>query len=431
MLTQPEIIWQAKFALRGLFLCTLTVFFTGCYATLPEPTEHYVRTEDGWTLNLRHFPAGAGLTPETRLLPVRNPVICCHGLSYNMEFWSIAPEVNFPRYLQERGVSCWTVSLRGSGRSTKPALSQLRTLFKLNVSQLDPMAAYERGGSGLYALNWDIDDHINKDIPTIVRYVMEQEKAMKVHWVGHSMGGMIILANMQTKHSVAHRLASVTSVGGNMVSFHPLPPVLENMASDPLGPQFVNLSGAFNMATIVGVMAGPIGTPTEQLFMNPDNMDPLVMRLIYQQANDDVGPGQLGQMLEMFRNGSFRSADGKINYAIGLRTLNKVPAFFMGAPLDYLAQPAAMQWAYRQYAGPKQYELFAKVNGFKADYGHDDMVVGKHARTDTYPRMHQFLSAAEQGHLPPVPSAEMGTVNEPMELLTTVTSQPATSPDKK
>ena len=51
-----------------------------------------------------------------------------------------------------------------------------------------------------------------------------------------------------------------------------------------------------------------------------------------------------------------------------------------------------MKYVYREIASqPKQFRLFGRVNGHKNDYGHDDLVIGKHARQEVYPTILEWL----------------------------------------
>ncbi len=44
-----------------------------------------------------------------------------------------------------------------------------------------------------------------------------------------------------------------------------------------------------------------------------------------------------------------------------------------------------------QAAAEKQFALFGAVNGHRGDYGHDDLVIGRHARSEVFPLIRRWL----------------------------------------
>ena len=79
-------------------------------------------------------------------------------------------------YLAERGHDVWVLELRGHGRST-PKPTWLETVLAQGRNE---------GGS------WSIMKYIDHDLPSAIQYVRNHTHAKKVHWVGHSMGGIVL-----------------------------------------------------------------------------------------------------------------------------------------------------------------------------------------------------------------------------------------------
>ena len=68
------------------------------------------------------------------------------------------------------------------------------------------------------------------------------------------------------------------------------------------------------------------------------------------------------------------------------------PTFFLAGQLDNMANVDAVKFAYRQVSSQdKDYRLFARINNKQADYGHDDIIIGKHAREEVYPEILNWL----------------------------------------
>jgi pimeloyl-ACP methyl ester carboxylesterase len=47
---------------------------------------------------------------------------------------------------------------------------------------------------------WTVDDHLQKDVPAVLEYVMQATGAKQLHWIGHSMvsDGYVDLADIRS-----------------------------------------------------------------------------------------------------------------------------------------------------------------------------------------------------------------------------------------
>ena len=140
---------------------------------------HYFPAKDGWGLTLHRYGPSA---------PQGLPIILCHGLSSNRFIFELPGAPSLAKYLAKEGRDVWVAELRGSGMSDSPGL------LTSDVS---------------YA--WGFDDHLDKDIEPIINKVLELTGAGAVHWVGHSMGGILILAHLAANPDAP--LASATTIG--------------------------------------------------------------------------------------------------------------------------------------------------------------------------------------------------------------------------
>ena len=87
--------------------------------------------------------------------------------------------------LLEQGYTVWLANLRGSGSSDRPTIA------------------------------WTLDDLIYKDMPTIIHYVRKAHGNIpQVHFVGHSLGGIIILCALaDVEPSLQPYVKSVVTIG--------------------------------------------------------------------------------------------------------------------------------------------------------------------------------------------------------------------------
>ena len=381
-----------------LILITVSVLITGCEPKkllAPAVTwtgkvqTFYTKTSDGWTLQIDRF------EPD-RPDPAANPVVLCHGLSYNNHFWDLTEKVSLARYLAGSGYDVWSVSLRGAGLSDQPLASILR---KLGAGSIPPKffteAHKHKLGSAAFS-DYSVDDHIKYDAPAVISFVKAKTGAQKVHWVGHSMGGMIMFAYLSTNPQQAEKdVDTFVAVSVPMAMFHPLNKAMQvqvdNARALKAGNMFVSTSYDAFVAKVLGKLAPP--TVSETLFLNRDNVEDGVLRRLAQWAQESISPGQLDQLFVLAAEEEFYSKDRKTNYT---SMLNRVttPTFFLVGQLDNMATVGAVKFAHRQVASQdKAYRLFAKINGNKADYGHDDIIIGKHAREEVYPKITKWLKA--------------------------------------
>jgi len=166
-----------------IFFLSLCLFLVGCaanpiiYPVSPTFDKMFTtKTKDGWSLAIHHYPPSG----EPNQKP---PVILCHGLNQNYLNWDLTPRLSFARYLADHGYDVWSVSLRGSGKSTKPGWVQFLELNQLKPELLDiRQFDYSK-------FNWNMDDHITKDIPTLIQFVRNKTGSEELTWIGHSMGG--------------------------------------------------------------------------------------------------------------------------------------------------------------------------------------------------------------------------------------------------
>jgi polyhydroxyalkanoate synthase len=143
---------------------------------------HNILTEDSWRVRLYRHKAKKG---------PGEPVFFCHGFMSNQWNFSIPPGESMADMLAEEGYDCWLIDLRGARSSVPPA----------GATVDDP----------------SIDDYLLRDIPAALDYIRKTTGHDKIHWVGHSMGGMLLFAYDAVFGS--EKLASATTLGAP-IGFH-------------------------------------------------------------------------------------------------------------------------------------------------------------------------------------------------------------------
>ncbi|MCP4712376.1 MAG: hypothetical protein GY869_27455 [Planctomycetes bacterium] len=123
-------------------------------------------------------------------------------------------------------------------------------------------------------------------------------------------------------------------------------------------------------------------------------MDELVLRGLFQQAEEEMGPSQFKQLLEMVRSERFWSLDKTIDYTSLLGEI-RTPTILLAGTVDNMATPGSVRYTWRNLgSSDKEFRLFGRVNSDRNDYGHNDLVIGEHVRREVYPEILVWL----EGH---------------------------------
>lgn len=338
-------------------------FLSGCISTAiygerhKSDELHFVTLPSGWKLALyRYF-------PEKRF-EKNFPVLVCHGISSNKWMLDLEPEHSIAYYLKEKGFEVWMVNLRGTDLGTKPSFFN----------------------SDKY--NYTFDDYVSEDVPSVIDYVLTQTGKSSVHWVGHSMGGMIVYAYAGTYGDEKFR--SLTFIG-SPVKFD-IPGKLFNLAK-----KHIQLVDSLNfIPTRAGsLLIAPFGRipldAFESTIWNKENLPPKLRKKILTLSVENIAGGVMRQFEKFIRTGKFESMDGKRDYLEGLRNIRK-PSLFITGILDNLASPHNVFPAYEKISSDnKIFFVLSTGNGYLADYGHVDLAIGDNAIKDTYSIIGDFL----------------------------------------
>lgn len=360
--------------------------FSGAGAEKIEIQTHYAKTSDGWNLQVDHYQPK---TPD----PKNNPVVLCHGLSYNSHFWDLGKETSLARYLAQQGYDVWSVSLRGAGFSDQPIANITR---KTLSGALDPgflLTVQNRNPGKAIFSEYSVDDHINYDVPAVIEMVKQKTHAKKVHWIGHSMGGMIMFAYLATHPESVQDVDSFVAVSVPMIMFHPLNKAMQIQVDNAVALKAGNVVLSTTPDSLVARILGKWVPPSvsETLFLNRDNVTDGTLRFLALWAQEGISTGQLTQLLDLAAEEEFYSFDKKINYTALLSKVT-TPTLFLVGQLDNMSTVGAVKYAHREVSSPqKDFRLFGRINGHQANYGHDDIIIGQHAKEEVFPEILKWL----------------------------------------
>ncbi len=295
-------------------------------------------------------------------------------MSSNSAFWDLdgakGGPTSFARYLSRQGFDVWSVDLRGCGKSSKAGWVSRDQVAQ---EQVVPTARFGKE-------DWTIDDTIHLDIPAILRVVREESQQPQVNWVGHGMGASV-LAGFLVTHD-GNSIKSFTAIGMPILFPKPVNDILTDLAKPKNADR---LSAIFNAAS-------NLSASMEELFFHESNVDDAGRNAMRVKASEAVPPGVLEQFAQCVRSGEFLSSDKRTSYAKGLEKIT-VPILFAAGPLDNLASVTGVYETYGRVSSiDKTLRVFQKANGHSADYGHQDLIIGRSAPDDVYPFIAAWLS---------------------------------------
>jgi pimeloyl-ACP methyl ester carboxylesterase len=341
--------------LKKLLYCYGSCVLVGCahvsMRDISTANHHmYATTDDGWELALHHY------TP-TRFFARKHPVVLCHGIGANRFNWDLPGGPSLAKTLAYEGYDVWLVELRGSGFSRIP--------------------------KGHTRSSISFDDHVFHDAPAIVRTVSMLSPHGKIHWIGHSMGGMVMygyLGRLQDE-----RVVSLTAVGS--------PPYFKShskqagavkrwvqWANPWLGwfpTQSLGRLGAFTAHKV----------PLESIHMvwNPENMAPQDAQHAALWVLEDIPVKVAVQVASVgMEHESLAPMHKLFDYTESLKNI-QTPTHLVAGMVDGLAPVHLMQETYAQLGSQdKTLSVIAKSRGASNDYGHADMALGKNASLDVF-----------------------------------------------
>lgn len=303
-----------------------------------EPDQLYrVPTADGSAIALgRYHPRGPRRFAQ--------PVILGHSLATNRFNLDFDERYSVARFLARRGFEAWVLEVRGHGL----------------------------GGSAVGAT---FDTEAEHDVAAALQAVTSTGSD-GVLWVGHSRGGLLAYAHLARNPSAPiHAIVTL----GTPLTF----------AEQPGVQRFVGALGPTLKLPVfplqLGAKAWPLGLPPDPIgkyLLRGANVDPVVVRQALTYVVADIAGGVGRQFARWVRTGAFDGEDG-FDYRAGMKAI-AAPVLAIAGAKDFLVPASTSHRVQQLVSGP--------VETFSAhDYGHGDLVLGRHAPEDIFPRIAEFL----------------------------------------
>jgi pimeloyl-ACP methyl ester carboxylesterase len=234
--------------------------------------------------------------------------------------------------------------------------------------------------------NFCFDDHVHSDVPAIIAAVKAKTGVARVHWVGHSMGGMVVLAG--AGFGITSELASLTCLGSpSRFEWSVARTKLLAFLGSSAGWRRVPLPRMGRFAFLAALLVqwiswrGPLNGRNVRLrdllrgFVNIPNY---------------VSIGLMRQVRSWMQTKLFidrRGHDYLENYGQGA-----CPALFFAGTVDSVADPRSVYIGYERWGhADKKYLELGRAAGHKRDYGHTDLAIGERIQTEVFPDIVQWI----------------------------------------
>ena len=324
------------------------------------------RTRDGWRLALYRY--------EPRRRRRGAPVLLCHGMSSNRWDMDGPGRISLARYLARHGYDTWIVELRGAGRSTRPTWWNGKRY------------------------RWTFEDYVQHDAPAALRAVLRETGAAQVHWVGHSMGGMIAYALLMSP--VQRKIASAVTLGSPTMSDvgHPLLDFgVPYRSVLRLLPDRVPLGTLARFAApFAPLLARLLRRSIGELGWHAGNVDAALLRALMLTAVDDLPASLLREFARWYDTKAMSDRYAMFDFTEHLERIT-TPILIIAGARDGLTPVRDLQNVYRRIASSdKVFHIIGRQHGSARDYSHADLILGLRAPDDVYPVVLQWLDAHRQ-----------------------------------
>ena len=302
-----------------------------------------VTTADLWEVRLyRYKPRQGG----------GEPVFLCHSAMANQFNFTSPAGASLVDTLVEDGYDCWIIELRGS-RSSIPPFGRKR---------------------------WSAvpDDFLLQDIPSALDFIRKKTGYDKVHWVGHSLGGMLLYA-----YELVHGrdwLASAATLGSPPgfagVSFKTPHTILflQRMCPPLIG--FV-MRGLSPLLLALRPRVGFVP-------VNWENVHPSVTARTFFNMLESPPPALAQELTFWAAHNLWRMNHDDVDVVEGLKTLRTPLLVFFGAA-DPLTPAATAEAFFKELPGrDKKMIMLGKGHDCSADYNHADLAFGRSGAEEVF-----------------------------------------------
>lgn len=348
-----ETITNAIFGFAAVTALVIAIgYFWGWFYAYPTSQDEtrYISAKDGWRLAVHRYCGGN---------PHGLPVILVHGMGANRYPFDLKGAPSLARYLRRKGRDVWVTELRGSGMSDRPGLCIADVPY-----------------------TWTFEDHLRKDLPVVIQYVLETTGVSAVHVLGHSMGGMLALAHVADRS--APPIASIVAMG-SPVDFSKM-----RMRAFPIMAKIRRLLLLTHVPPMpfIGRLIIPLAHRLPRYLLglfHPPNITPSTARRLVALGSTLITSRDLWMDFGRYVETRVLGPENGEPYLDKLGQ-SKVPILTIAGSVDRMAPPASVVALCNSGdgSGERPFVILGKKSGCVEEYGHLDMLVGIRAEEEVF-----------------------------------------------
>jgi pimeloyl-ACP methyl ester carboxylesterase len=316
-----------------------------------------ISTPDGARLALYRYRPAAPAASE--------PVLMVSGYGLNRHALDYDEHYSWARRLAAAGFDTWILELRGSGRSS---------------------FAGRHDGS--------FDDYL-VDARTAVAHILADTGAARLHWIGYSLGGMLLYAFLASAPGEAPIRSGVAVEAPVDLTAYDVDGISRVVFA------VLRRSGAmqripYRLLThlLRPVLPRLFRRPIFARWMNPDNIDAALLRELMPRVIDDVRTALAAQLLDWIREGRWVARRDGADLLARLGEVT-VPILLLTGRGEF--SDRAREALERFRPGTMEWIECAACHGFRADYGHADLLFGRRAPEEVFPLVRGWLERHSGG----------------------------------
>lgn len=313
---------------------------------------HTITTEDRWQISLfrRRPHIGKG-----------EPVLLCHSMSSNHLNFEIPGGDSLVDVLSEAGYDCWTIDTRACRSAIPPR--------------------------GTRKLSATLDDILLNDLPAAIAFIKEKSGHERVHWIGHSLGGMLLYA-YALKFGSGDIASGITfgAPPGFKNTNLPSRKILTAVAPFTYGLMSYFFRGLIPFATVVH--------PKSKLLpITWDNVHPKLTNAELFYAVEMPMPRIAKELSGWSSKGIWRMCADTLDVQERLPELD-IPLFAIFGGSDPLIPDETAETFFASLgAKDKKIAVLSKHNGYSANYSHIELVFAENGREEVYEPVLEWVKA--------------------------------------
>lgn len=318
---------------------------------------HFFKTKDDWELALSSY------TPKEKVSKPY-PVLLCHGLGSNRLAYNLDKAHSLSLHLVEQGYDVYAIDLRGHGLSEKPDV-----------------------GNSNKKWDWGFNEYAYEDLPAAINEVLKLSGKDKLHYIGHSMGGILLYCLQALRQNLP--IQSGMTIGSTL-NYHKSKTIYNYIVKLKPLTAVIKRAPIHLTALFSGYM-----TQFSRMFIDPmyacgENVKTINYRKLMANAMQPTTAKVLAELARAINGEGMQTRDGK-KYADLLQKQGySFPTLAIAGSKDTQCSPeAASRFG-------TDWQSFGKKYGHRTDYGHMDLISGEHSCNEVWPSIVHWLDSHNQ-----------------------------------